>query len=156
MGGLVPVMMIFLEKEHIQDVEKCESYLCQTVLNALDNLEINEEEEEGVILNFVLPKKVGVYDRFASHPKVLRVLVSDENHSFDESCKILSQSEGVVGHIGTGILEKLNLGQTYSEFTDALGRACARFHNPSVEDDSWSVPPSVANSPRTPKSPEKT
>lgn len=119
--GLVHMPMLFIDKEDAPEKDKCERVLRHCLMKALKKL----DEHEKIMLNFILPSVVGYYDCFVSHSSVLRVLGSAGSYTLEESCNLLAENAGMVGNFGTAILRNLSSGQSYAEFTKAIGQACA-------------------------------
>jgi fructose-bisphosphate aldolase class I len=126
--GLVPI----IEPEvNIKAGDKAE---CEKILKAeiLKNLEALPGDQK-VIFKLTLPEAANFYSELVKHPKTLKVVALSGGYSLDESCKRLSENEGVIASFSRALSNDLNAKQSDADFNAALQKTIDKIYDASVD-----------------------
>jgi fructose-bisphosphate aldolase class I len=126
-AGLVPI----IEPEvniKAGDKAECEKILKAEILKNLDALPAGQQ----VIFKLTLPETANFYSDLVKHPKTLKVVALSGGYSLDESCKRLSENEGVIASFSRALSSDLSAKQSDAEFNAALAKTIDRIYDASV------------------------
>ncbi len=125
--GLVPI----IEPEvniKAADKAECEDILKSEILKQVNALPAGEQ----VMLKLTLPEKANLYAELIAHKNVLSVVALSGGYSLDESCKRLSQNDGMVASFSRALSNDLRAQQSDDEFNAALKTAIDKIYTASV------------------------
>ncbi len=125
--GLVPI----LEPEvNIKSSTKAEAeaMLKDEIARHLDTL----EDGQDVMLKLSIPTEVGLYDRLAEHPRVIRVVALSGGYSTDEACEKLAMQPKMIASFSRALAEGLFKQQSDEEFNAALGSNIDKIYQASI------------------------
>ncbi|AUC51849.1 fructose bisphosphate aldolase [Sagittula sp. P11] len=125
--GLVPI----LEPEvNIKSSTKAEAeaMLKDEIARHLDTL----EDGQDVMLKLSIPTEVGLYDRLAEHPRVIRVVALSGGYSTDEACEKLAKQPKMIASFSRALAEGLFKQQSDEEFNAALGSNIDKIYQASI------------------------
>jgi fructose-bisphosphate aldolase, class I len=125
--GLVPI----LEPEvNIKSSTKAEAeaMLKDEIARHLDTL----EDGQNVMLKLSIPTEVGLYDRLAEHPRVIRVVALSGGYSTDEACEKLAKQPKMIASFSRALAEGLFKQQSDEEFNAALGSNIDKIYQASI------------------------
>ncbi len=114
-AGLVPI----IEPEvsiHSNDKEEIEQSLCETLLNALNNL----NPEQLVMLKLTLPNRSNLYAPLVNHPNVIRVVALSGGYNRNDANNKLAENTGVIASFSRALISDLKVDQTDEEFDNTL------------------------------------
>lgn len=126
--GLVPI----IEPEvniKAGDKAECEKILKAEILKNLEALPAGQQ----VIFKLTLPEQANFYSDLIKHPKTLKVVALSGGYSLDESCKRLSENEGVIASFSRALSNDLKASQSDAEFNTALSKTIDKIYNASVD-----------------------
>ncbi|UWR23881.1 fructose bisphosphate aldolase [Sulfitobacter sp. S190] len=126
-AGLVPI----IEPEvniTSQTKAEAEEMLAAEIAQQLDAL----PEDVTVMLKLSLPTKAGIYDAFADHPRVLRVVALSGGYSTQEASALLAQNHKMIASFSRALTEGLNVKMSDPEFNVALGQNIGRIYEASI------------------------
>lgn len=126
--GLVPI----IEPEvniKAGDKAECEKILKAEILKNLDTLPQGQQ----VIFKLTLPEQANFYCELVKHPKTLKVVALSGGYSLDESCKRLSENEGVIASFSRALSNDLQASQSDAEFNTALQKTIDKIYNASID-----------------------
>ena len=98
------------------DKAACEDILKSEILKSLDTLPAGQQ----IMLKLTLPEKANFYADLVGHEKVLLVVALSGGYDLEESCKRLSENDGVVASFSRALTNDLRASQTDSEFNALL------------------------------------
>ena len=127
-AGLVPI----LEPEvniHSETKAEAEGILEAEIAKHLDAL----DDGVDVMLKLTLPSQPGLYDKIASHPRVLRVVALSGGYSTDEACVKLSDNKSMIASFSRALTEGLSKDMTDDGFNAALGSNIDQIFRASVQ-----------------------
>lgn len=113
--GLMPI----IEPEvNIKSADKaeCEAILKSEILKQLDALPAGQK----IMLKLTLPEKANFYQDLVEHDKVLLVVALSGGYDLDESCKRLSENDGIVASFSRALSNDLRASQSDAEFNSVL------------------------------------
>ena len=125
--GLIPI----IEPEvniNATDKEECETILKAEIIKQLDAL----SDDQTVMLKLTLPEKSGFYSELAAHARVARVVALSGGYSLEESCKRLSQNDGVIASFSRALSSDLQASQSDDEFNTTLATAIDKIYTASI------------------------
>ena len=128
--GLVPI----IEPEvniKAGDKAECEKILKAEILKNLDALPDGQQ----VIFKLTLPEQANFYSDLVKHKKSLKVVALSGGYSLDESCKRLSENDGVIASFSRALSNDLSAKQSDTDFNTALQKAIDKIYNASVDCD---------------------
>ncbi|MEM1073009.1 MAG: fructose bisphosphate aldolase [Pseudomonadota bacterium] len=126
-AGLVPI----LEPEvniHSETKAQAEEILEVEITKHLNAL----PDDVDVMLKLTLPDHPGLYDKIASHPRVLRVVALSGGYSTDEASAKLAQNASMIASFSRALTEGLSVKQSDAEFAAALGGNIDKIYRASV------------------------
>jgi len=124
--GLVPI----IEPEvniNAGDKAECEDILKTEILKQLNAL----NDDQLVMLKLTLPESANFYKELIEHKNVVRVVALSGGYSLEESCKRLSQNDGMIASFSRALSNGLNAKQSDEEFNAALEEAIDLINNAS-------------------------
>lgn len=124
-AGLVPI----IEPEvniKAADKAECEEILKAEILKHLDSV------PDQVIFKLTLPEKANFYAELAAHKNTMLVVALSGGYSLEESCKRLSQNDGLVASFSRALTNDLSAKQSDDEFNAALKNAIDKIYAASV------------------------
>lgn len=124
--GLVPI----IEPEvniNAGDKAECEDILKAEILKQLNAL----NDDQIVMLKLTLPESANFYKELIEHKNVVRVVALSGGYSLEESCKRLSQNDGMIASFSRALSNGLNAKQSDEEFNAALEEAIDLINNAS-------------------------
>ncbi len=126
-AGLMPI----IEPEvniKAADKAECEAILKAEILKNLDALPAGQQ----IMLKLTLPEKANFYAELVKHEKVLLVVALSGGYSLDESCKRLSENDGVVASFSRALSNDLRASQSDAEFNATLQGVIDKIYAASV------------------------
>ena len=126
--GLTPI----IEPEvNIKSGDKAESekILKSEILKHLDAL----PDGQKVIFKLTLPEEPNFYSDLVKHKKTLKVVALSGGYALDESCKRLSENEGVIASFSRALTNGLQASQNDAEFNAALQKTIDQIFTASVQ-----------------------
>lgn len=125
--GLMPNMLIEVDiysprKSEIEDM------LLNSILSHLGNL----TPDQKVTIALTIPSKPNLYLPLVGHPNVVRVGAPSRGYSCADTCRMLSENDGLIGTFGRAFTERLGYDQSESEFAENLANACKAIHQAST------------------------
>ncbi|MCD8497882.1 MAG: fructose bisphosphate aldolase [Alphaproteobacteria bacterium] len=125
--GLMPI----IEPEvniKAADKEACEEIMKAEILKHLNTLPEGRE----VMLKLTLPETANFYADLIAHPKVLRVVALSGGYSLEESCKRLSENDGMIASFSRALSNDLRASQSDAEFNSTLSAVIDKIYAASV------------------------
>jgi fructose-bisphosphate aldolase class I len=110
------------------DKAACEKILKAEILKNLDALPAGQQ----VIFKLTLPEEANFYRDLVKHEKTLKVVALSGGYSLDESCKRLSENEGVVASFSRALSNDLKASQSDAEFNTALQKTIDKIYAASI------------------------
>lgn len=132
--GLVPI----IEPEvniNAADKAECEDILKSEILKQLDALSADQK----IMLKLTLPDKAGFYKELIDHKNVVRVVALSGGYSLEESCKRLSENDGMIASFSRALSNGLAASQSDEEFNATLSVAIDKIHDASISGNANSV-----------------
>lgn len=125
--GLVPNLLLEVD---INAGEKglCEEMLLNTVLGHLGNLTL----EQKVTFALSIPSKPNFYSPLIGHPNTVRVGAPSGGYSCADTCRMLSENDGMIGMFGRAFTEGLSISQEAGEFDALLADTSKVIHEAAV------------------------
>lgn len=133
-AGLVPI----IEPEvniNAGDKAECEAILKTEILKQLDALNADQE----VMLKLTLPEEANFYAELIAHKNVLSVVALSGGYDLEESCRRLSQNDGMIASFSRALTNDLRFQQSDDEFNTALSNAIDKIYAASVGDKAASA-----------------
>ena len=127
-AGLTPI----IEPEvniNATDKAKIEDILKKEILTQLDSL----SNDQQVMLKLTLPEESNLYKNLIDHEKVLLVVALSGGYDLTESCKRLSENDGMVASFSRALTNDLRASQSEEEFNKTLKEAVDRIYAASVD-----------------------
>jgi len=118
--GLVPIVEPEIDINS-EDKNGCEEILIRNLVAGLDSL----SDEARIVFKLTLPEQTNFYERFNSHPKVLRVAALSGGYSQKESNRRLTANRGMIASFSRALTEELREQQSDDQFSNALDSAIA-------------------------------
>ncbi|MBA59679.1 MAG: fructose bisphosphate aldolase [Gammaproteobacteria bacterium] len=112
---------------HCVEKRRAEDMIKDSILRALDNLEIGE-----VVLKLTLPELDDFYIQLVDHPRVLRVVALSGGYSRQEANKRLLKQKGMVASFSRALTEGLTAGLNEQQFDNKLSNAIQSIFEASV------------------------
>lgn len=125
--GLMPI----IEPEvniKATDKAQCEEILKAEILKQLDALPAGQQ----IMLKLTLPEKANFYLELSNHKKVLSVVALSGGYDLEESCKRLSQNDGMIASFSRALTNDLRAQQSDEEFNATLQKVIDKIYNASV------------------------
>lgn len=125
--GLVPI----IEPEvniNAADKAQCEEILKAEILKNLDSVPADKK----IMLKLTLPEVSNFYKELVEHDKVLLVVALSGGYDLEESCKRLSENDGMVASFSRALTNGLSAQQSDVEFNAALETAIDKILEASV------------------------
>lgn len=125
--GLVPI----IEPEvniHVEDKEKIEEYLNQSLLKHLNQL----ATDEFVMLKLTIPTKANLYKELTEHPQVIRVVALSGGYQIAEANELLKRNDQVIASFSRALTQNLSINQSEEEFDAVLKEAVDAIYDASV------------------------
>ncbi len=125
--GLVPI----IEPEvniNAKDKAECEEILKGEILKGLETVPADKK----VMLKLTLPEASNFYKDLINHDRVLLVVALSGGYDLEESCKRLSQNEGMVASFSRALTNGLSAQQNDEEFNSSLEVAIDKILRASV------------------------
>lgn len=125
--GLVPI----IEPEvNIKAADKAEA---EDILNAEIKKQLDKlSADQKVMLKLTLPEKANLYRDLINHDNVLLVVALSGGYDLEESCKRLSQNDGMVASFSRALSNDLNVNQSDAEFDATLKTAIDKIYAASL------------------------
>lgn len=125
--GLVPI----IEPEvNIKAADKAEA---EDILNAEIKKQLDKlSADQKVMLKLTLPEKANLYRDLINHDNVLLVVALSGGYDLEESCKRLSQNDGMVASFSRALSNDLNVNQSDAEFDTTLKTAIDKIYAASL------------------------
>ncbi|MGR3581670.1 MAG: fructose bisphosphate aldolase, partial [Sagittula sp.] len=118
----------FAEKLGIESLDKMKELLRENIVAHLDQLPDGQQ----VMLKLSIPTEVGLYDRLAEHPRVIRVVALSGGYSTDEACEKLAKQPKMIASFSRALAEGLFKQQSDEEFNAALGSNIDKIYQASI------------------------
>lgn len=125
--GLVPI----IEPEvniNAADKAEAEDILKDEILKQLNTLSADQK----VMLKLTLPEKANLYSDLIAHDNVVSVVALSGGYSLEESCKRLSQNDGMIASFSRALSNGLQASQSDEEFNATLSVAIDKIYAASV------------------------
>ncbi len=132
-AGLVPI----IEPEvniNAADKAECEDILKGEILKQLDALNADQK----VMLKLTLPEEANLYAELIAHDNVVSVVALSGGYDLEESCRRLSQNNGMIASFSRALTNDLSVNQSDAEFNTALSNAIDKIYAASVGNDAAS------------------
>jgi fructose-bisphosphate aldolase class I len=84
------------------------------------------------MLKLTLPEKANLYADLIAHKNVLRVVALSGGYSLDESCKRLSENDGMIASFSRALSNDLRASQSDAEFNEILQKTIDKIQSASV------------------------
>lgn len=125
--GLVPI----IEPEvNIKAADKAQA---EDILNAEIKKQLDQlSADQKVMLKLTLPEKANLYRDLINHDNVLLVVALSGGYDLEESCKRLSQNDGMVASFSRALSNDLNVNQSDAEFDATLKTAIDKIYAASL------------------------
>jgi fructose-bisphosphate aldolase class I len=128
--GLVPIIEPEVDINSAEKAE-CEVLMKAEILKQLDALPADQK----VLLKLTLPETAGFFAELIAHDNVARVVALSGGYSLEESCKRLSQNDGMIASFSRALTNDLNAAQSDEEFNAALQTAINKIYAASMGQD---------------------
>lgn len=128
--GLVPIIEPEVDINSAEKAE-CEALMKAEILKQLDAL----ADDQKVMLKLTLPETAGFFAELIAHSNVARVVALSGGYSLEESCKRLSENDGMIASFSRALTNNLNANQSDEEFNTALQNAIDKIYNASMGED---------------------
>lgn len=125
-AGLVPI----IEPEvsiGAPDKADAERLLADALHRAIDDL-----GERSVMLKLTLPEKPDLYQRFAEHPRIDRVVALSGGYDLAESCRRLREAVGMTASFSRVLMTGLTADLADADFETQLSATVAAIHEASI------------------------
>ena len=125
--GLVPI----IEPEvniKASDKAECEAILKDEILKNLDKVPAGKQ----IMLKLTLPEKANFYAELSAHEKVMLVVALSGGYSLEESCKRLSENDGMVASFSRALVDGLSASQSDEAFNATLKASIDKIYAASV------------------------